>query len=221
VTIGLVAERFPKGGALTINAVAGVGMLGVGIVGSQMLGIWQDRGIDKNLFKQDETAHVRLMNPKEKMSIFGAYKALDQSKVNEVNDKTALYDFTTGPGKGKSQDELNKDRSYQTLVRSAYSRHVGETGDKKVGEMHTALVEKGLIIQEADYEALNNDRKLLGATTTAAKRDAMQTVAILPLMMALCYLGLMLYFRSKGGYKQVELAAGEGAAAEAKAEAQA
>jgi hypothetical protein len=196
-------------------------MLGVGIVGSQMLGIWQDKGIDRNLLAQDKAAHVRLMEPKEKMSLFGAYKALDQSKVNEINDKTALYDYTTGSGKGKSQDEIIKDRGYQTLVRNAYSHHVGETGEKKAEEMHAALAGKGFIIEEAEYADLDKDRKLIGATTSAAKQGAMQSIAILPLMMALCYIGLIFYFRSKGGYKQVELAEGEGAAAEAKAEAQA
>ena len=31
-TLGTVSEQSPKGGALTINAIAGVGMLGVGIL---------------------------------------------------------------------------------------------------------------------------------------------------------------------------------------------
>lgn len=36
--LGVVAEQFPKGGALTLNLIAGVGMLGVGIDGSVFLG---------------------------------------------------------------------------------------------------------------------------------------------------------------------------------------
>ncbi|MCA9432873.1 MAG: MFS transporter, partial [Candidatus Omnitrophica bacterium] len=43
--LGVVAEQFPKGGALTLNMIAGVGMLGVGIVGSVFLGYIQDTSV--------------------------------------------------------------------------------------------------------------------------------------------------------------------------------
>ena len=38
-----------------------------------------------------------------------------------------------------------------------------------------------------------------------SKLDALRTIAILPLIMLLVYLGLILYFRSRGGYKPVVL----------------
>ena len=40
-----------------------------------------------------------------------------------------------------------------------------------------------------------------------AKRGALGTVAVFPGIMLLSYLGLLLYFRMKGGYRPVELAA--------------
>ena len=36
--LGVVAEQFPKGGALTLNTMGGVGMLAVGVLGSPLLG---------------------------------------------------------------------------------------------------------------------------------------------------------------------------------------
>jgi hypothetical protein len=39
-----------------------------------------------------------------------------------------------------------------------------------------------------------------------AKKSALSTVAIFPAIMLLCYLGMIFYFRSKGGYTAVELA---------------
>jgi len=48
-TLGVVAEQFPRGGALTLNAVAGVGMLAVGIVGNPFLGYFQDQQIDQKI----------------------------------------------------------------------------------------------------------------------------------------------------------------------------
>ena len=38
-----------------------------------------------------------------------------------------------------------------------------------------------------------------------SKLDALRTVALLPIVMFLVYLGMILYFRSKGGYKPVVL----------------
>jgi hypothetical protein len=38
-----------------------------------------------------------------------------------------------------------------------------------------------------------------------SKRDALRSIAILPLLMLAAYIGLLLYFRSKGGYKPVVL----------------
>ena len=36
--LGIVSEQCPKGGALTLNAIAGIGMLSVGIVGQPLIG---------------------------------------------------------------------------------------------------------------------------------------------------------------------------------------
>ena len=37
-TLGVVSEQCPKGGALTLNAIAGIGMLAVGILGGPVIG---------------------------------------------------------------------------------------------------------------------------------------------------------------------------------------
>jgi len=213
VTLGLVSERFPKGGALTLNAIAGVGMLGVGILGSQLLGFWQDTSIDENLKAKDEAAYARLMDQEEKQSIFGNYKALDGDQVNEINDKVALYDFrqqTASTTKLKLSEALAEDLEYQTLVRNAYNHLVraeGDTETRSHDAMHQAIEAKGVLVDKQGYEQLSADKGTLADVTTVAKRDAMATVAILPLIMAVCYLGLILYFRAKGGYQAIDLMA--------------
>lgn len=50
-TLGVVAERFPKGGALTLNSIAGVGMLSAGILGAPLIGYVQDTGLVAGLEK--------------------------------------------------------------------------------------------------------------------------------------------------------------------------
>lgn len=78
-TLGVVAEQFPKGGALTMNLIAGVGMLGVGIVGSVFIGNVQDRVGNSHLAAENATLHQQVTA--EKDSVFGKYVSIDTELV--------------------------------------------------------------------------------------------------------------------------------------------
>ena len=52
-TLGVVSEQFPKGGALTLNAIAGLGMISVGVLGNPFLGVLQDKSLDDALHAQN------------------------------------------------------------------------------------------------------------------------------------------------------------------------
>ena len=129
--LGVVSERFPKGGAVTLNTIAGVGMLSVGVVGTVFLGNIQDKATDRSLLEQRPELHASVVGD-ENVSVFGTYRPLDQEKVKQqsAEDQT----FITG------------------LIRDA-------------------------------------------------KKGALSTVAIFPCIMFVGYMILILYFKSKGGYR--------------------
>ena len=132
--LGVVAEQYPEGGALTLNVTGGVGMLGVGVIGAVLLGNIQD----KQLYRDLSAEHPQLLASVEgpaKTSVFGKYNAVDEAKV----------------------------------------------------------------------AALPPDQKLIvSSISDQAKKSALKTVAIFPCIMFVCYLILIGYFRTKGGYdKQV------------------
>ncbi len=77
--LGVVAERFPKGGAVTINTISGVGMLSVGIIGAAFLGNIQDKQIDHTLQNENPAIHAQVIGA-TKTSIFGKYNSIDQDK---------------------------------------------------------------------------------------------------------------------------------------------
>lgn len=134
-TLGVVSEQFPRGGALTISAIAAVGMISVGVLGNPLLGTIQDRSLDRNLAGQNPALHEKVAAaPQSKYGL--VYRPLDKSKV-----------ATLSPAE-------------------------------------TAEVER--------ISAANNQ-------STLAK------VAVLPAIMCLCYIALLLYFKSRGGYRAVEL----------------
>lgn len=85
--LGVAAERFPKGGALTLNAIGGMGMLSVGVIGAVFLGNIQDKKMDHLLLEKNPTLHAQVV-AEEKMSVFGKYKPLDQDKVATLSSIT-------------------------------------------------------------------------------------------------------------------------------------
>jgi len=129
--LGVVAEQFPKGGALTLNTCGGVGMLAVGVIGASFLGYNQDSRIDRQLATDDPALHAKVIG-EPKVSVFGTYRSVDDKK------KDAL---------------------------------------------------------PADQQAKIN------TIDASAKKNALATVAILPCIMFAAYAALILYFKSKGGYK--------------------
>ncbi|MBI3736519.1 MFS transporter [Candidatus Sumerlaeota bacterium] len=134
-TLGVVSEQFPKGGALTMNMIAGVGMLGVGILGAPFIGNIQDKRIDHAVMAAVPEIHSKVAGD-EKSSVLGKYVAIDPKKVEALSpdEKTKVTD-----------------------------------------------------IQEAK------------------KKETLAIIAILPAIMLACYLILIFYFKSKGGYKPVQL----------------
>ncbi len=85
--IGIVGERFPKGGVLTLNVVTGVGMISVGIIGAVFLGFVQDKQIEQNIRQYDAANAIELSEQyitEEKQSVFGSYRSLDMEAVKEA-----------------------------------------------------------------------------------------------------------------------------------------
>jgi MFS family permease len=81
--LGVVSEQFPKGGALTLNAISGLGMMAVGIIGNPLLGNVQDKEVDRKLGKDNTELHAKITGESKK-SIFGEYQPLDEKKVEAL-----------------------------------------------------------------------------------------------------------------------------------------
>ena len=56
---GVVSERFPRGGAVTLGMIGGVGMLSAGLLGGPGIGYEQDYFASNNLQKNDPAAYHR------------------------------------------------------------------------------------------------------------------------------------------------------------------
>ena len=97
--LGVVAEQFPKGGAMTLNTIAGVGMLAVGIVGAPFLGYFQDNSISTHLEEARPALHQEYTL--EKKWVLGTVTALDQEKVKSASeeDQSLIMEISEGARK--------------------------------------------------------------------------------------------------------------------------
>jgi MFS family permease len=137
--LGVVAEQFPKGGALTLNITGGLGMIAAGVIGAGILGFIQDKSVDANILSYDKAHQTNLHSQyvtENKGSFFGGYKALNQQKLTTASQE---------------------------------------------------------------------DKSIISTIRDGSKKEALKDIIIFPIVMLISYILLMLYFRSKGGYKVVVL----------------
>ncbi len=89
-TLGIVAEQFPRGGALTLNAMGGMGMIAVGALGAPFLGAIQDQHIDRGLQMSQPAIHAQIAAPPQTFPLIrgieggpttvGPYQPIDRVK---------------------------------------------------------------------------------------------------------------------------------------------
>lgn len=189
--LGVVGERFPRGGALTMGAVGGVGMLSAGLFGTPGIGYFQDVHASRELQRQSQEAYERYRADTEKaFLIFESVAGLDGSKVEDLTRATP-----ESPAKVIDQ-------------RIAELQRVVDEAD--AGETRTSAerVEsaRGLI---ADYQVLRahaaEDYEPVKEAGFHGAQMALKLTAYVPAAMAVGYLILVLYFAARGGYKQEHL----------------
>jgi len=84
-TMGLASEQFPRGGALTLNAISAIGMISVGVLGGPFLGTLQDVSLDRNLQRASRALHAAVAEPAQQKFGFD-FQALNRAKIESLSD---------------------------------------------------------------------------------------------------------------------------------------
>lgn len=80
--LGVVGERFPKGGALTMGAMGGIGMLSAGVLGGPGIGYTQDVNIANKLRESSPAVYAEVKsNEQNHFLFFPPVEGLDGNKV--------------------------------------------------------------------------------------------------------------------------------------------
>lgn len=146
--LGVVSEQTPKGGALTLNAISGIGMLAVGTLGFPFLGALQS------------ARQIELLQNSEIASQIPGF--LNNSKI-AVLDRRSIYEVI----------------HYETI------------DEKKLDGVLASL----------PAEKARQYKDQINALANQAKQRALADIAIFPGIMLAGYMALILYFKSRGGYR--------------------
>ncbi len=102
--LGFVADRFPKGGALTLNSVTAIGLLSVGIIGTPIMGAFSDNHTVNNVKSLSEEIHAAA---KTDASFFGAsYESIDRVKATKLAAEQGMSEEIQGAVNDASRQSL-------------------------------------------------------------------------------------------------------------------
>lgn len=104
-TLGLTSEQCPKGGALTLNAMGGIGMLAVGILGSPFLGYMQESSTTQQLRATDPALYQQVVTHGSLLGL--AYEAIDPAKKAALTDQKSQNEIKTA-GENGNHSALGK-----------------------------------------------------------------------------------------------------------------
>ncbi|MCI0432867.1 MAG: MFS transporter [Gemmatimonadetes bacterium] len=86
-TLGVVSEQYPRGGALMLNAIAGVGMISVGTLGNPAIGALQDGAFTAEIRAADAALAEQVIG--RKPGLFGESLSLDAAERTALLDRLA------------------------------------------------------------------------------------------------------------------------------------
>jgi len=175
--LGVVGERFPKGGAMTMGVMGGIGMLSAGYLGGPGIG-----------YKQDYYASEKLEQTAPEL--YAEYKAGDT--------KSFLF-FPEINGLDGSKVAVLQDDGEELARREEI-----ETKEEKLSDETKELV-AWWGQNKPQPEQLEETQEEVKQANIYGGRMALKWTAAIPAVMAICYLLLVLYFQMKGGYKAVVL----------------
>ncbi|HEY1859067.1 MAG TPA: MFS transporter, partial [Gemmataceae bacterium] len=203
--LGVISERFPKGGALALGFSGGVGMLAAGLLGGPGIGYLQDYAAVQELGNDPAYGRYKSFKTVEKPTIDDYYE-LD-AQGNKVPDKKGFLEFTglfppvagldgarVGVLVGVPGEDNGKGKTLENDIKNFTEGGAKLNDNVSLYMLNLWWDEEGQPHMDSDYPVIQNARLVGG-------KQALAWTAVVPAALAIGYLLLLLYFRAIGGYK--------------------
>lgn len=197
--LGVVGERFPRGGAVTMGMIGGIGMLSAGLLGGPGIGYKQDFYASKQLGENSKTTYNLYKAEKtNSFLVFPEISGLDGIKVGVATEQ-----------------KDGKPAPATTLKAEIKRLREDESGNLKIAKALKELRKTEHWWTEEAAATGAADAKRIGEANLYGGQMALKWTAVVPLGMFVGYLFLFIYFQSTGGYvvEHLESAGGEAEAA--------
>lgn len=205
--LGVISERYPKGGALALGFSGGIGMLSAGLLGGPGIGYKQDYFAVEKLQSVPATYEryvSRDDDGNKNPSGFPLVTKLAPDKVPPVagldNSKLKVFDdYAANLKEGKSDAKTTLEKDLDTVDKV---KKEGGKVEPKLEKTLTSLKEWWDTQGKPNYET---DKPHLDEARLYGGRTALLYTAGVPAAMAVGFLILVLIFAASGGYKQVHI----------------
>jgi MFS family permease len=211
--LGVISERFPKGGALALGLSGGIGMISAGVLGGPGIG-----------YKQDYFAVAYLQSSPEGQATYQRYMArtddgqpdekgfpfltaiwpqaapqvagIDNAKLRVFQDYLGLLDEQ---GQPRSDAKTTLENDLETIARlKREGQPVEAQLERNLRQLYAWWLEQG-------HPYFPLDRQILPQARLYGAKMALLYTAAVPAALAIGFLLLIIYFWWLGGYKQVHL----------------
>lgn len=176
--LGVVGERFPASATLAMSILGFAGMTSAGLLGGPGIGYKQDR------FASEELVAI-------------APETYERVKADDANG-FLFFEPVTGLNGQKVAAVLNYENAIGKDKGIALEEGVWENQD------FTQLRELDAWY-ETNKDFADIDKEPLAQAGLKGSRSAIKTTAAIPAVMAVIFVLMILGFKARGGYKQVEL----------------
>ncbi len=192
--LAVVSDLFPRGGAITIGAIGGVGMLSAGLLGTPGIGFKQDYFTAVHMQENSQTKVIfqRYAADTPKHFLVFTTTALDGSKKAILEQATEIANLQ----KDAREKPANRDKLLARAkdLNGDLERMLSRKGHEKLAQWWQT---------NQGYRA--QDAQPVDEGIIYGGRMALLWTALVPTVMAVLYLLLLLYFRAKGGYRAEEI----------------
>ena len=204
--LAVASDRFPRTGAVAISIMGGIGMMSAGLIGSEGLGYSKDRFAGKALEEADKAVYEEYQAAEPStFLVFEGVNGLDGSKLGAVQGKLADARSIVAAGSvDKVLVEIKDDMSDEDR-KAAEEKNAGLKALAAKLQEAGALQEGGSKDLSLGLKALTDTERKVQEASIVGDRKTLKADSYIPLTMAVIYLGLLLYFKSIGGYKTVTI----------------
>jgi MFS family permease len=202
--LGVISERFPRGGALALGFSGGVGMLSAGLLGGPGIGYFQDYAAVQELNGDPAYARYESYETKEKPTATDYYVLEGGKKVPATKgffSVTGLFPKVAGLDGarvgvllGDPGENNGMGKKLETDIQNYTSKGGKLTDNQSLYNLNTWWEAEGKPNSSHDLPVIERVRLHGG-------KQALTWTAYVPGAMAVGYLLLVLYFLLLGGYK--------------------